>query len=81
MNCPECKTELDFISGDFGTGVFAPDGVEEVRYEEGYYCARCGRTFDADELDDDEDPQERMVRNGITEEDIEETRFPTCFPA
>lgn len=25
--------------------------------------------------------QERMAQLGITEEDIEETRFPTCWPA
>lgn len=53
MNCPKCGSELEFISGDFGTGVFTPDGVEEIRYEEGFSCPRCHMILDADDLEDE----------------------------
>jgi hypothetical protein len=50
MNCPECNTELEFIYGDFETGVAAPDGYRESVYEEGFYCAKCAATYDESEL-------------------------------
>lgn len=52
MACPICKGEVEYISGDYGTGVFAPDGSEEVRWEEGYYCPRCGRAFSVEDCED-----------------------------
>ena len=52
--CPECNgDELEFISGDFGTGVFAPDGYEERLHEEGYRCVTCDRIFDLSDLEDE----------------------------
>lgn len=52
MNCPECKEGLlEFISGTFGSGVFAPDGAQEMLYEEWFECDQCGRKFDADEAE------------------------------
>lgn len=42
-HCPNCNNGLmKFISGDFPTGVVAPDGAQETLYEEGYQCDRCG---------------------------------------
>ena len=50
MNCPKDGFTLEFISGDYGTGVVAPDGIEEVRYEEGWYCAKCGTAYDESDV-------------------------------
>jgi uncharacterized protein with PIN domain len=51
MKCHECKDGLlEFISGSFASGVFAPDGAQETLYEEWYECDRCGRKFDATDL-------------------------------
>lgn len=42
-HCPKCNDGLmEFISGDFETGVVAPDGGRERLYEEFYRCDRCG---------------------------------------
>lgn len=50
--CPNCGSkDLEFISGDYGTGVFAPDGAEEKQYQEGYYCPRCGGSFEKGDLE------------------------------
>lgn len=50
MKCPECSEELEFVSGEFGTSVRAPDGVEEVRHEEFYSCHRCRVNFDPSDV-------------------------------
>lgn len=52
MNCPNDGSPLEFISGDYGTGVYAPDGVQERRYQEGWSCWLCGRVFEEDEMDE-----------------------------
>jgi hypothetical protein len=49
MNCPRDGHTLEFISGTFGTGVFAPDGGQETRYQEGWQCPKCETIYD--ELD------------------------------
>ena len=54
MNCPKCNGELESVSGDFNTGVVAPDGYRKSRYEEGFYCPRCRQYFDADDIEDKE---------------------------
>jgi len=50
MNCPRDGYALEFVSGDYPTGVTAPDGYQESRYEEGFYCAHCGRVFDESDV-------------------------------
>lgn len=50
--CPKDGCELEFISGDFETGVSHPDGTKERHYDEGFYCARCGTAYDESELDE-----------------------------
>lgn len=61
-HCPECKDGLlGFISGSFGSGVFAPDGVQETLYEEWFECDRCGRKFDLSDLDLDERGPEDLI--------------------
>jgi hypothetical protein len=40
---------MRFISGDFLTGVVAPDGTQETLYEEGYQCDRCGHIEEIEE--------------------------------
>lgn len=50
--CPKCKSELEFVSGDFPTGVRAPDGYRERHYEEGYYCGKCRQTFDPEDVEE-----------------------------
>ena len=62
MNCPECQSELEFVSGTYYTGVVAPDGYRESLWGEGFHCARCNYTYDANELDSliaegDDDPK------------------------
>jgi hypothetical protein len=50
--CPSCEShDLIDISGDYPTGVFAPDGGQESRYEQGYRCNQCGAITDQAELD------------------------------
>lgn len=46
--CPRDGTTLEFVSGTYGTGVFAPDGGQEMRDEEGLYCETCDRVYDED---------------------------------
>lgn len=51
MSCPIClSTDLEFLSGDYHTGVVAPDGYRETRYEEGYQCRKCGAVCSEGEL-------------------------------
>ena len=41
--CAECAgTNLEWIQDDFSTGVVAPDGASETRYEQGWRCLDCG---------------------------------------
>jgi len=41
--CAECAgTNLEWIQDDFSTGVVAPDGAGETRYEQGWRCLDCG---------------------------------------
>ena len=41
--CAECAgTNLEWIQDDFATGVVAPDGAGETRYEQGWRCLDCG---------------------------------------
>lgn len=54
MNCPTHNTELEFMSGTYGTGVRAPDGTEETVYDEWYYCSQGRHGFSPEDLDDDE---------------------------
>jgi hypothetical protein len=49
-HCPKCNDGLvRFVSGDFETGVIAPDGGRERRYEEGYQWDKCGFVEDEDD--------------------------------
>lgn len=51
--CPEHpNVELEYVSGDYYTGVVAPDGYRESLYGEGFYCRKCNYVYEADELDD-----------------------------
>ena len=53
QGCPSCGASpenLEDISGDYSTGVVAPDGGREVRHEQGYWCQKCGATTDDAEL-------------------------------
>ncbi len=57
MNCPKHEdVELEFVSGDYSTGVVAPDGYAETRYEEGFHCYRCNVTYDPSDLEDEPEP-------------------------
>ena len=41
--CAVCAgTNLEWIQDDFSTGVVAPDGAGETRYEQGWRCLDCG---------------------------------------
>ena len=51
MTCPEGHDTLESISGDYPTGVVAPDGGREYRYEEGYYCEKCRRVYDVEDCE------------------------------
>jgi len=51
MNCPECNTKLEPVSGQFDTGVVAPDGYRESCWQEGFYCRKCDYTFEESDLD------------------------------
>ena len=54
MNCPKDGHLLEFISGTFGSGVFAPDGVQEMLYEEGWRCPKCGTIYDESDLSNED---------------------------
>ena len=42
--CAYCgSSDIDDISGEYETGVVAPDGYRERRYENGFNCRKCGR--------------------------------------
>ena len=50
MICPNCHgTTFDDISGQYETGVVAPDGYRESVFEWGARCRKCGATFDESE--------------------------------
>ena len=41
--CRECgSTRVEYLQGYFGTGVRAPDGREEIHWQEGIRCLECG---------------------------------------
>lgn len=51
MTCPNCgKESLEPITGQYETGVVAPDGYRETVWEEGYQCSKCGAFTDDAEL-------------------------------
>lgn len=52
MNCPQDGTTLEFIFGDFGTGVFHPDGTQKTDYDEGFQCPQCRTVYDESELNE-----------------------------
>jgi hypothetical protein len=54
MNCPKDGHTLEFISGDFPTGVIAPDGGKETAHEEGYYCPHCHLVFEESDVSEGE---------------------------
>lgn len=59
IKCLACPAGLlEPFSGDYGSGVYHPDGTEERLFEEGWACDRCGRKFTDDELDEKYSPQE-----------------------
>lgn len=42
--CAHCgSTEIEDISGEYETGVVAPDGHRERRYENAFRCQKCER--------------------------------------
>lgn len=52
MNCPtHTDTELEFRSGTYPTGVSAPDGVQEMVYDEWYYCSKGRHGFSPEDLE------------------------------
>lgn len=53
MNCPNCSTgRLEFVSGEFGSGVVHPDGTEETLHEEFFECDQCGHKTDEEEINE-----------------------------
>lgn len=49
--CPACGIgRLNFHCGDYGTGVFAPDGYQETVWEEFFQCNQCQETFDPSDI-------------------------------
>ena len=47
--CPRCKgSELEFVSGDYDTGVVAPDGYCERVWQESFHCLNCDLYFQTD---------------------------------
>lgn len=62
MNCPECRGGiLNFHDGSFGSGVFHPDGTEEMLWEKFFECDQCGRKFDESDLELDERRSEDLI--------------------
>jgi hypothetical protein len=55
MNCPKDGFTLEFISGDYGTGVFHPDGTQETRYDEGWICPKCDTVYDESDVSESEE--------------------------
>lgn len=42
--CAHCgSSDIEDISGEYETGVIAPDGYRERRYENAFHCTRCGQ--------------------------------------
>lgn len=51
VRCPECGSEdLAEDRTTYGTGVVAPDGVEETTTEDFVHCGKCGADFAPDDL-------------------------------
>lgn len=59
MNCPKCRSKLEFISGQYDTGVVAPDGYRESAWQEGYYCKRCDQIYELSDIEPVGDWRER----------------------
>jgi hypothetical protein len=55
VNCPKDGHTLEFISGTFGTGVFAPDGGQEMVYQEGWQCPKCETIYDESDVSGNEE--------------------------
>ena len=54
MICPNCHSRnFEDISGQYETGVVAPDGYRESIYERGFQCQQCGTVFDETEADNE----------------------------
>jgi DNA-directed RNA polymerase subunit RPC12/RpoP len=44
IRCAHCgSSDIYDISGEYETGVVAPDGYRERQYENGFHCKKCGR--------------------------------------
>lgn len=50
--CPKDGMELESLSGDFVTGVQAPDGCEEFSYVEGLVCPLCETVYKVEDLEE-----------------------------
>lgn len=49
IRCAHCgSSDIHDISGEYETGVVAPDGYRERRYEEGFHCNSCGKDQEYD---------------------------------
>lgn len=47
--CAHCgSTDIEDTSGEYETGVVAPDGYRERRYENAFHCTKCGRDQEYD---------------------------------
>jgi hypothetical protein len=47
-SCPQCGSDdLTVLSGDYPTGVVAPDGGQEVRFQCWLKCCQCGNVEEA----------------------------------
>ena len=52
--CPACGAgRLNFHCGDYGTGVFAPDGYQETVWEEFFQCNKCQEKFGCDDIEEE----------------------------
>ncbi len=49
--CPRDGHTLEFVSGTYGTGVYAPDGYQESQYQEGLYCPKCETVFEDGDIE------------------------------
>jgi hypothetical protein len=65
MNCPRDGHTLEFISGTFGTGVFAPDGGQETQYQEGWQCPKCETIYDESDVSDNWTRNPARERNAL----------------
>ena len=45
---------MEFVSGDYTTGVVAPDGTRETCFEQGWICPKCETVYDESDVSESE---------------------------